>query len=633
MRFKLVSSVFSKELIAISRHKRFFLVRGVFILALLAAMYFSWYNFVKEGENNAEHLIQLALLGEGLFKSFILILLATIFVLVPAMTSSIVAVEKDRNTLSLLLMSNLKPHNIILDKLLSRMLLLLYYILASAPLFICLLLYKGVEFAQIVEAFIILAAAILFFSGIGIITSTFMNKLHSALTVSYLVICLLLVISLIIFNFFYDAELSSVSKLSLIFPPFAIIKVIEPTKFVNVAEADVFTWYSLSSSVVIFILCLIISCLALPYQTTSKNRNLLQWLSKKLNDFFDFGGALGKGIISEGRLKKNPVIWREVHKNFFATNIIQIRCFYLVAIGLVLVFGVHFFSSKVNRTPFSKLGYNITLPGQEKKLDEVKVTTSEDEDDEEDEEEPVEEEVDHLSQLDKEQKKKPKRNKNRFLKLGTEDKEADLFLSYPAVWGTCYFFAVGLIGLLSSSAAFAKEKENHSFNTLRITTMKSHSIVLAKLLGILKTISVIGIVPPILAFSLHRLICGSPVQISLLLLMFIMMSTIVSIIISGMRISLKENRYMSAILKACGWAIAEVIVVWLMILFLHGAIDSSFKELFTLDNLGQKLNPLALLDTLSIKTLSIILATITAYWFIRLVLLVKIFEDQSSKRA
>ncbi len=557
MQLQIISPVFHKELLALARRKRFFLLRGLFIGALLAAMYLGWRAFVQAGGER-----DLALLGRDLFNYFIYMQFAAIFLLAPGMTASLIAVEKDRDTLPLLLISKLQPHNIVLDKLLSRLLLLLLYLAAGFPLFVCLLFFRGLEPQQIIEAYGIIFATILFCAAFGVVSSAIMNKLHTALITTY--VLLLLCAGAVSQGYFAKAgPVLPVKTFFMLAPPLAMDKVIRPTHrlFQDHAFKDA-SWVltPLGGGCVIFLLAAAFATLILRRRSTGQKRHLFERASRWLSKVFGGQDWMGQGLVSKIKLGRNPVRWREMHKRFFASNIIQIRTFCVLSVVTALLCVGLFLNEE--RESLSKVRYLPLLAGG-------------------------------------------------------------------------YCFLLFSLALFAAATAFTRERENRTFDTLRVTTLSASNIVLGKFCGLVKTLMIAALLPPFALFALHRLITGAAVDWKLVLSTLVGLSLAPLIIVIGLRVSLTSRHGLGAIMRAGIQSMLELFIFVLLVSFLRFSAGIQASELgagmpFKYLSLAQY-HPLNNLLGLKYLLLIFLVIFLQVWWILRLALLIRRFEKLANR--
>jgi len=311
----LLSPVFWKEMITLSRRTRYFLARGLFLAILSVVVWIQWHNAMRYSMYTGY--ADLASAGHELFTTFTATQLIIVVILIPALTAPVIAAEKDGDTLGLLMMSNLKRGNILLDKLLSRMLLMILLLVSVLPLFLVLLTFGGIQLSDIGDAYAAIFSTILFCSGLGLFFSTVMRKLYSALMATYatMVIYFFLFIYLTEEVYLYSSD------------DWMFMMPIAPA-----FETDVGFQCILFSAAVFFFFFAICKAI-LPRMLTQRKRHVMKRVFDRLNAFFRRINFTGVVLMNESKpLGNDAILWKETHKNFFCSNIFMLRATYTLLI-------------------------------------------------------------------------------------------------------------------------------------------------------------------------------------------------------------------------------------------------------------------------------------------------------------
>lgn len=139
----------TKDLIEQAARKRTYVLRVIYAAVLYGSALWI-YADVAGGGSNAEVLS----LGRGrqLFSALVVVQLLAAIIILPAISSGAITSEKERDTLGLLLLTQLSPTTIVLEKLLSRLVTMGTYQLLSLPLFAVVYGMGGVELFEILGA-------------------------------------------------------------------------------------------------------------------------------------------------------------------------------------------------------------------------------------------------------------------------------------------------------------------------------------------------------------------------------------------------------------------------------------------------------------------------------------------------
>ena len=132
----------SKELIEQSNRRRTYVVRSIYALILFAVFGAFLFSLVS-----TRGTVSIAALGQGAaaFDLVIAAQLLGIFLLMPAMIADVVTREREHGSLELLLITQLRPADIVLQKLLSRFIPMGTFLLLSTPLIAVAYAYGGVD--------------------------------------------------------------------------------------------------------------------------------------------------------------------------------------------------------------------------------------------------------------------------------------------------------------------------------------------------------------------------------------------------------------------------------------------------------------------------------------------------------
>ncbi|MDB5390135.1 MAG: gliding motility-associated transporter permease protein [Planctomycetaceae bacterium] len=120
----------TKELLEQASRGRTYVIRIVYVFALCSIAF--WIL-----ENQFRRLSPMAILGQGraILRTLVMLQFFGIYLFLPAIAGGVFTVEKERNTLGLLLLTRLGPWTIVLEKLSSRLLPMLCLLLCSLPVF------------------------------------------------------------------------------------------------------------------------------------------------------------------------------------------------------------------------------------------------------------------------------------------------------------------------------------------------------------------------------------------------------------------------------------------------------------------------------------------------------------------
>lgn len=154
----LAGPLFSREALTAPRQLKHYLLRSGYVAGLFVLMYTA--GQVTFGWQPVRTVGAAARFGEFVFQVFSMVQLSLVIAFSLLASAGSVAQEKDRRTLVLLLMTDLRDRELVLGKLMASLLLVLTLIVASVPVFFIVHLLGGVSVTQIlwVQAVCVLSA-------------------------------------------------------------------------------------------------------------------------------------------------------------------------------------------------------------------------------------------------------------------------------------------------------------------------------------------------------------------------------------------------------------------------------------------------------------------------------------------
>lgn len=179
-----VGPVFFREASTTPRRARHFILRAVYVLALLVLICTAW--FVLAGTQIVRNIGDMARFGAMLFQILAPLQLTLVVFLSAFGVASAVSQEKDRRTLILLLMTRLGNSELVLGKLLAALLDVFVMVVASAPVLMLITLLGGVSADQIVRALLITFTTALAAGSLGSVLALWREKTFQTLSMTAL---------------------------------------------------------------------------------------------------------------------------------------------------------------------------------------------------------------------------------------------------------------------------------------------------------------------------------------------------------------------------------------------------------------------------------------------------------------
>ena len=302
----------TKDLIEQAAHRRTYILRVVYAAVLYGAALWI-YADISGGGSQAEVLSR----GQGrqMFLTLVAVQLWAAIILLPAISSGAITSEKERDTLGLLLLTQLSPTTIILEKLISRMVTMGTYQLLSLPLFAVVYGLGGVELFEILAAIWYLAWWSLVIGAISIGCSAWHRTTAGAFISAYAIMPLVVCFAM--------------SCQSVLSP--AVAEIWRPS-----GEMSTMQYFVASLGTIVLLLAMSVPLLLVTWFVVAfaqmhllqrafvPPRNLLLEFFKGLDKFFeDLNNQTTSGIllvrdIDTGPLF-DPIAWRETRKRSLGT--------------------------------------------------------------------------------------------------------------------------------------------------------------------------------------------------------------------------------------------------------------------------------------------------------------------------
>jgi ABC-type transport system involved in multi-copper enzyme maturation permease subunit len=185
--------VFNLELRRLSRRKRYYALLTLYGLVLLYAV---WSNnpqsmfVVPAGPAGGLSADQWQYAGKSVFEAYAISQMAMVVLLTPAMVAGVIAVERERKTMSGLLVSGLTSGEIVLGKLCSRLFHLGCFVALGMPILVLVERFGGVGVKGVLFTFLATATTAFFLGAASILVSTQARRARDAIVCMYLLVFL-----------------------------------------------------------------------------------------------------------------------------------------------------------------------------------------------------------------------------------------------------------------------------------------------------------------------------------------------------------------------------------------------------------------------------------------------------------
>lgn len=200
----MLNPVFRREVRTVLRTWKTFIAISVYLLCLggVAALAFMLMisNSVYSGFNPQQ--------SSAMYMVLSGFQLGLIILIVPALTGGAISSERERQTLDLMLVTKMSTLSIIVGKLVSSLLVVLLLIVASLPVFAILMYYGNVTIINLLAMFGFFMVTACTVGSISILLSTVIKKTVISIVLTYIVL-LLLSLGTLVFIYFFNHILAS----------------------------------------------------------------------------------------------------------------------------------------------------------------------------------------------------------------------------------------------------------------------------------------------------------------------------------------------------------------------------------------------------------------------------------------
>jgi ABC-type transport system involved in multi-copper enzyme maturation permease subunit len=187
----MLGPIFNREALTLPRRTAHYRARGFYLGGLWVLGFTAWQVLYGWGQGISQG--DLAYFGTAAFQLLAYSQLILVLFFAALIAANAVAQEKDRRTLILLLVSDLRDHEIVLGKLFGSLLQMSLLVTSSVPLLSLLLLLGGVSFAQVWNTFFIVLGCGIAAGSLGCLLAFWREKTYQALALTMLFLLLYLI--------------------------------------------------------------------------------------------------------------------------------------------------------------------------------------------------------------------------------------------------------------------------------------------------------------------------------------------------------------------------------------------------------------------------------------------------------
>ncbi|HQR05780.1 MAG TPA: ABC transporter permease [Gemmatales bacterium] len=331
----MLGPIFNREVITVPRHARHYLIRTLYLGLLLVTGVTFWQTLYGWGKTVT--LGDYSHFGVLFFQLLSFLQLTLVIFFSSLFAAAAVAQEKDRRTFILLLMTDLRNHELVLGKLMGSLMQMSILLIAALPVLGAAVLLGGTTFLQVIDAFLVLFGSALAAGSLGCMIALWRDRTFQtlAVTVLSLVLYLVLVEGLgLLSTTFPSQEANILFARECLNPYRVLVRILSPNsqQFLGLLSLPFF-FTMLGITIVINL----ISILMLRVWNPSNERMRSQ---EDVEDESENELVAGRDRhAAPGKLRgvwENPIAWREIATRAYGTRPLVIKALFLVVIGVLI---------------------------------------------------------------------------------------------------------------------------------------------------------------------------------------------------------------------------------------------------------------------------------------------------------
>jgi ABC-type transport system involved in multi-copper enzyme maturation permease subunit len=187
----LTGPVFDKELRVSSRQRRNYVLRFVYISLLLTILFFLWIAFIDYRGTNVVRVSRMAEAGKAMVTYIVWFQFCAAQIIAVVMLSNSISDEIYHKTLGMLMTTPISSLQIVMGKLLSKLLQLLLLLAISMPLLAIVRMFGGVPWDFITSSLCLTFTTVLFVSSLSLFYSIFCRRAYVVIIVTVLTLLVL----------------------------------------------------------------------------------------------------------------------------------------------------------------------------------------------------------------------------------------------------------------------------------------------------------------------------------------------------------------------------------------------------------------------------------------------------------
>ncbi len=341
-----VGPIFHRELAVAPRRSRFYVQRAVYAATLTLIIATAW--LILKGTQVISNVSDMARFGSMLFQLLAPLQWALVVFFTAMSTAASVAIEKDRQTLILLLMTRLNNSELVLGKFFANLLHTVVMVVTGLPIFFLVMLFGGVSMGQVARVFVVTLTSAILAGSLGTLIGFWREKTFQTLALTVLLVCFWIGFWEVVHSGLIGSDWIGVSgaKLAATMSPFrAVLLATHPDlpeghrSLASLTSTTTGTFVITSLGLSALLCAVGVVCVRI--------WNPSRQVRSRLADEFTSDAEVAREGHVDSRLRShsgnqpsrqvwdNPVLWRETCTWAYGRKIIVIRIAYAVLVALL----------------------------------------------------------------------------------------------------------------------------------------------------------------------------------------------------------------------------------------------------------------------------------------------------------
>jgi ABC-type transport system involved in multi-copper enzyme maturation permease subunit len=324
--------IFNREFLTVPRRSRHYLTRVAYLGTLWVLAVTAW--LATGAWTRSATLGETARLGPLLFQVLTFVQLALFLFFAALSAASAVALEKDRRTFLLLLLTDLRNDEIVLGKILGSLLPILLLLLSTVPALMLLLLLGGISLVQVGQAVLVIGATAVAAGSLGGLVALWRDRTFQslALTVLLLVLYLCLVRALGVL----PLDPVQMERWQQWLDPFQALRSVQDPTSLTAAGWPPAYGYAMTMGGIT--LLLILWGLARLRVWNPSGEPIMQREQPTEAKDTDDPARRAAAHAAPGRVRQvgpNPILWREIKTRAYGRRPLLVKVAYFIVLGLI----------------------------------------------------------------------------------------------------------------------------------------------------------------------------------------------------------------------------------------------------------------------------------------------------------